>query len=110
MKPKAKGRPVLATTLAAKPDYTAINAALEQHLDLAWTEANQRAIKSEVGPGNYRAIQEIISFTSNQDAWINDYSVSSAADKVSGKLSQQYPMLSPSAIFRIINQATYGWR
>ena len=92
------------------PDYALINAALEQHLDLAWTEASQKAIKREVGLGNYLKIQEIISFTSNQDTWLNDNSLSSAADKVGGKLSQHYPMLSPLAVFKIINQATYGWR
>lgn len=91
-------------------DYAVINIALEQHLDLAWTETNQKAIKREVGLGNYLKIQEIISFTSNQDAWLNDYSVSSAADKVGGKLSQHYPMLSSLSVFKIINQATYGWR
>ena len=87
-----------------------INTALEKHLDLAWTLENQKAIKREVGVENYLKIQEIISFTSNQDAWLNDYSVSSAADKVGGKVSQHYPMLSPLTVFKIINQATYGWR
>lgn len=87
-----------------------INAALEQRLDLAWSETNQKAIKREVGPQHYLKIQEIISFTSNQEAWLNDYSVSSAADKVRGKLTQHYPMLSPLAVFKIINQATYGCR
>lgn len=95
---------------AGAADYAVINTALEKHLDLAWTLENQKAITREVGVENYLKIQEIISFTSNQDAWLNDYSVSSAADKVGGKLSQHYPMLSPLAVFKIINQATYGWR
>jgi len=108
---KTKTRnPVITRKLVTAPDYAIINAALKQRLDLAWTEANQKAIGREVGSGNYLKIQEIISFTSNQDAWLNDYSVSSAADKVGGKLSQHYPMLSPLSVFKIINQATCGWR
>ena len=101
--PVLAGKPVV-------PDYVAINAALEKHLDLSWTFQNQQAIKRDVGAVNYLKIGEIISFTSSQDAWLTDYSVSSAADKVSGKLGQRYPELSPLAVFKITNQATYGWR
>lgn len=106
---KSKNKPARPKP-TAPADYAAINRALERHLDLAWTEANQQTIKREIGPDNFVKVQEIMSFTSNQDAWLNDYSLSSAADKVSGKLSQRYPLLSPGAAFRIINQATYGWR
>jgi hypothetical protein len=108
MKPKLKrSSPVPPRTAA---DHVAINAALEEELDLAWTEKNQAAIQRRLGAANYAYVQEIIAFTSNQEAWLNDASLSSAADKVSGRLSQRYPSLTPAAIFKIVNQATYGWR
>jgi len=91
-------------------DDAVISAALEQHLDLAWTAKNQEAIRQEVGAGNYARIEEILTFVSNQDAWLNAANLSSAADTVAGKLSQHYPGLSPLAGFKIVNQATYGWR
>ena len=48
--------------------------------------------------------------SSNQDAWLQANNVSAAADNVSGRLSQTYPLLSEMAVFRIISQATYGFR
>ena len=110
MKSKTARKAGSATKIVAAFDSTAINAALERLLDLSWTEANQQAIKREVGAGNYLKIQEIISFVSNQDAWLNDYSISSAADKAGGKLSQHYSRLSSLSVFKIITQATHGWR
>ena len=95
---------------APAPNYASINQALENQLDLAWTKANQQAIRARVGTVEFQKIEEIIAFTSNQDAWLQDGSISSAADKVAGNLSQHYPPLSPLAIFKIINQATCGWR
>jgi hypothetical protein len=106
---KAKLKMATMANRREQPDYPVINAALEKYLDLVWTSENQKAIKREVGVGNYLKIEEIISFTSNQDAWLNDYNVSSAADKVGGKLSQHYSMLSSLAVFRVISQATHGW-
>jgi hypothetical protein len=91
-------------------DYTAINAAIERHLDLACTNASQEAIQHCVGAEEFRKIEEIISFSENQDAWLQDNNLSSAADKVAARLSQEYPLLSERAVFKIINQATYGWR
>ena len=107
---KTKQRLKVATAANENIDYTAINAVLEKQLDLAWTDANQRSLQRSVGPENYGRIREIISFASNQDAWLNASNLSSAADTVSGKLSQQYPQLSSLAVFKIVNQATYGWR
>jgi len=101
---------ISARKVLTSPDYAAINAAIERHLDLACTTASQKAIQHCVGAEEFRKIEEIISFTSNQDAWLQDNNLSSAADKVAGTLSQQYPLLSERAVFKIINQATYGWR
>jgi len=101
------------TSTATPPraaDYAVINAALERHLDLAWSAANQNLLKRKVGPKNFSMIQEIISFSSNQDAWLNAPSLSAAGDNVGGRLTRQYPLLSPTAILKIINQASYGWR
>jgi hypothetical protein len=64
----AKSKAPDAVGKARAADYAVINTALEKHLDLAWTLENQKAIKREVGVENYLKIQEIISFTSNQDA------------------------------------------
>src|SRR5580765_6169504 len=100
--------PLSARKVRTPPDYAAINAVIERHLNLAWTKANQQFIQKCVGAEEFRKIEEIISFTSNQDAWLQDNNISSAADKVAGKLSQQYPLLSERAVFKIINQATYG--
>ena len=107
---KTKSKPASLAKVIAPPDYAVLNAALEQELDLAWTAANQARLKRRVGPVNFAKLEEIISFVSNQEAWLNDPSLSSAADKVEGKLSQYYPSLSPGAIFKVVNQATYGWR
>ena len=95
---------------AQAPDYGAINAALEKHLGLALTESSLAKIKRSVGAGEYEKIKEILAFTSNQDAWLQANNVSAAADNVSGRLSQTYPLLSEMAVFRIISQATYGFR
>jgi hypothetical protein len=91
-------------------DYAAINAALEKHLGLALTESTLETIKRSVGGGEFEKIKEILAFTSNQDAWLQANNVSAAADTVSGRLSQTYPFLSELAVFRLISQATYGWR
>lgn len=91
-------------------DDAAISGALEKYLELSWTKQNQKAIRREIGPGNYSRIEEILSFASNQDAWLNANNLSAAADIVSGKLSQRYPRLSPLAVFKIVNHTAYGWR
>lgn len=109
MKTKSKLKPAGVDAIGAI-DYVAINAILEKELDLALTTKNQALLKRSVGPANYCKIEEIISFASNQDAWLNSNNLSAAADIVSGKLSQHYPQLSPMAAFKIVNQATYGWR
>lgn len=107
-----KTKPRLRTAVAATEDvdYAAINVVLEKQLDLAWTGKNQRSLERSVGSRNYGKIREIISFASNQEAWLNASSLSGAADIVSGKLSQYYPQLSSLAVFKIVSQATYGWR
>jgi len=91
-------------------DDAAISAAVERHLDLGWSAATQKLIRKKVGAVNFARIEEIIAFVSNQEAWLNSASLSSAADAVTAKLNQQYPRLSPLAAFKIVNQATYGWR
>jgi hypothetical protein len=83
---------------------------LEKHLDLAWSELNQKRLQREVGPVNFSKIQEILSFVSNQDAWLTAPNLSSAGDRVHAMLNRQYPWLSPNASFRLVNHATYGWR
>ena len=95
---------------AQAPDYGAINAALEKHLGLALTESTLETIKRSVGAGEFEKIKEILAFTSNQEAWLQANTLSAAADNVSGRLSQAYPLLSEMAVFRIISQATYGFR
>ena len=94
----------------APPDAAAINATLERDLDLARTDSNLQAIKRAVGPIHFRMIEAILSFASNQDAWLNDRDLSSAADKVTGRLSQTFPWLSPRAVFKIVSQTSFGWR
>lgn len=91
-------------------DDAVISAALEKHLDLAWTKKNQDAIRREVGAGNYARIEEILAFASGHEAWLSANNISAATDTVSAKLSQSYPQLSTSAVFRIVSQAAYGWR
>src|SRR5258706_13760048 len=93
---------------APAPDYAAINAALEKHLGLALTESSLEKIKRSVGSREFEKVEEILTFTSNQDAWLQAHNLSAAADTVSGRLSQTYPLLSELAVFRIISQATYG--
>lgn len=99
---------------AAKPatpaNFAAINAAIEKHLDLGLSEKTLQVMEQELGSVNFIKFREIVSFASNQSAWMDENNLSSAADKVEGKLSQHYPSLSPHAIFRIVSQATYGWR
>ena len=66
---------ISARKVLTSPDYAAINAAIERHLDLACTTASQKAIQHCVGAEEFRKIEEIISFTSNQDAWLQDNNV-----------------------------------
>ncbi len=91
-------------------DYVTINRAVEKALDLTWTGKNQALLKKQVGAANYRKLEEITAFVSNQDAWLGASNLSAAADVVAGKLSQHFPQLSQVAVFKIVNQATYGWR
>lgn len=108
---KTKAKPATANKKAtALFDDAVISAALEKSLDLAWTSENQKLIRREVGKKNHARLEEILAFVSNQDAWLNASTLSSAADTVAGKLSQHYPRLSALARFKIVNQATYGWR
>lgn len=109
MKKKTKPVPTAGKNVQVFDD-SVISAALEKYLDLAWTGEKQKIIRNEVGAANYARIEEILAFVSNQDAWLNAANLSSAADVVSGKLSQHYPGLSALAVFKIISQATYGWR
>jgi hypothetical protein len=96
--------------VARAPNYASINAALEEHLGLALTGVSLENIKRCVGDDEFQTIQEIIAFASNQEVWLQANDLSAAADTVSGRLRQTYPLLSELAVFRIIGQATYGWR
>ena len=104
----------IATSRAVEPrasgEFFAINAALEQSLDLAWNEKNQRLLRRRVGASSYRTIEEINAFISNHKAWLASATLSQAADQVGAQLSARYPALSPRAIFNLMNQASYGWR
>ena len=77
---------------------------------MAFTASTLEQIKCRVGDDDFKTIQEILAFTSNRDVWLQAGNLSAAADIVAGRLRQTYPLLSELAVFRIISQATYGWR
>ena len=89
--------------------YNKMNAAIEAHFRLWWTDESKDAIRRDVGEDGLRQIQELSSFASREEIWLY-LPPEQAYRETQRQLREEYPFLSEGAVMRLTSSAAYGWK
>ncbi len=90
-------------------DYTALNAAIVEHLGLWWTPEWEAAVERSVGPHGLATIRAMYDLTAEEELWRRGPD-SVAYQDAQRRLEEQYPFLSPESVRRLANMVAYAWK